>query len=584
MALKLADAFVFLGAKREGLQKDLGEGKKDVTAWTVAVGTTVGNLMGGVIQKGAEVATKAVVGLGKSLVDMTMDAAQVEGVRNTFGRLVQSVGGDAVKAMGDLRAATRGMVADADLMAAGNKFLAMGLADSSEKAAELAEIATQLGMAMGEDATSSMENFALMLANQSIPRLDSFGISSGTVRTRIEELMAATEGLTREQAFMQAVMEQARVTMEKVGEQGETSAAKIAGIQATIENLRLVAGQALQPILDVFVDIANNLVQNVGPKITQWITETAKPAIEGLALALRGIAAGNFGDVLNGIEQALLALGVPSDTVERVITIINTFYSAFQDIKEGRYEEAIGKIKAALLEMGVPIGVIDGVEKAVRGVVAWVGENWPKAQEVAKQVWETVLKPALEGLKQLAIDLKPLFIALGAVLLLHVVGPMVLAALPVVALGAALIALGLIWKEHGDQVKYIVGQIGVIVSRVFSSIIEWVRNAIAAITSIEGPFGDVIRSIVGDGNKAISSLDKMIEKMREANKERAENLLAQPAPESNFNPQESLATIVGLLGGGNQDNRQSITVYGGVQQYGTGTGDNALAQLWNLGG
>ena len=45
---------------------------------------------------------------------------------------------------------------------------------------------------MGNGATESMENFALMLANQSILRLDSFGISSGKVTARIEELMSAT--------------------------------------------------------------------------------------------------------------------------------------------------------------------------------------------------------------------------------------------------------------------------------------------------------------------------------------------------------------------------------------------------------
>ena len=67
------------------------------------------------------------------------------------------------------------------------------------------EIASRLGdqtMAVSD----RVSDFALMLANQSLPRLDNFGISSGKVRARIEELMSTVAGMTRETAFMQAVM------------------------------------------------------------------------------------------------------------------------------------------------------------------------------------------------------------------------------------------------------------------------------------------------------------------------------------------------------------------------------------------
>lgn len=50
------------------------------------------------------------------------------------------------------------------------------------------------------------------------------GISSGAVLARINELMEATAGLMREEAFNIAVMEQAAVIMERVGEQGEGTA------------------------------------------------------------------------------------------------------------------------------------------------------------------------------------------------------------------------------------------------------------------------------------------------------------------------------------------------------------------------
>jgi len=586
LAIKLGDAFVELFGKRDKLNQDLGQAKEDTRTWTTAVGVMAGNLMTGVITKAADIAVKAVVGLGKSLVDMTLEAAKIEGVRNTFDNLVESIGGDAVNAMEQLRASTRGMVSDADLMQAGNKFLAMGLADSAEKAAELAEVATQLGMAMGGDATSSMENFALMMANQSIPRLDSFGISSSKVRERIEELMAATEGLTREQAFNQAVMEQARVTMAKVGEQGDTAAAGMARITATLENLKLKGGTALQPILDLFVSLGEAILEKYGPKLEAWLDFITGP-IENFAGAFKALIDGDINGFLSGINDALVGLGVPQETIDKVNISLSTLLSAFEDLKAGNLEEFIGKIKAVLLEWGVPIDVIDGMEAAFRWLLKAaedVSKFWEGTLKPAmKAFWENVLQPALEGLWQLLTDLKPLMIAVGGILLLHIALPMLLAALPVIALGAALIALGLLWKEHGEQVKVIVGQIGVIVSYVFSSIIEWVRNAIAAITSIEGPFGDMLRGILGDGQNTLSMLDDVIERMRETNKARAEAVAAQSAqtPQS-FNAGEAWEQVQQLFGG-SQDNSRSMTNYGGIQFNNNQDTGQALEQLWNLG-
>jgi len=156
--------------------------------------TALGFAFGTIAVKGLQAAGRAVSGF-------VQDAMAVEGTQRTFANLVDSIGGDVPQAMDQLREATRGMVADDELMAAANKFVAMGLAENTEEAAKLSEMATQLGMAMGNDATASMENFALMLANQSILRLDSFGISSAKVRERIEELTGATEtyGMTQPQ-------------------------------------------------------------------------------------------------------------------------------------------------------------------------------------------------------------------------------------------------------------------------------------------------------------------------------------------------------------------------------------------------
>ena len=90
-------------------------------------------------------------GLSAGIVKLTLDASKVEGTISTFNALAESVGSTGPEAMEKLRDATRGMVADAELAQAGNKFLAMGIAETADEAAKLSEISTQLGMAMGED-------------------------------------------------------------------------------------------------------------------------------------------------------------------------------------------------------------------------------------------------------------------------------------------------------------------------------------------------------------------------------------------------------------------------------------------------
>lgn len=289
MAVKLGDAVVYLIGDRKGLDKVLKKTEKDTKAWARKLGQNVAKFVGKAIKMGAVGAAGAIAGLTVGVTKLALESAKIDQTRQTFDQLARSIGSDAVEALNKLREATRGMVSDADLMQAGNKFMAMGLASTADEAAKLAEIATQLGTAMGEDATTSMENFALMLANQSIPRLDSFGISSGKVRERIEELMESTEGMTREQAFMQAVMEQAEVTMKKVGEQGDTTAAQMARMHASTANLKDMIGQAFLPILTLVLGALNNLATKYGPTVITWAQTAATWLGEHLPAAMEKI-------------------------------------------------------------------------------------------------------------------------------------------------------------------------------------------------------------------------------------------------------------------------------------------------------
>jgi len=187
----------------------------------------------------------------KKVFDFGAEGQQIQNIRASFEQLAESVGENAAGMMSAMRTATGNMVSDSELALAGSRFLSMGLAESTEETSKLAEMAVVLGQAMGKDASAAMEEFSLLLANQSIPRLDTFGISAGAVRTRIAELQAETPELTREMAFMQAVMEEGADSMERLGGELKSDAFKEAAIELANLNdeLKILVSMGLGPEL-----------------------------------------------------------------------------------------------------------------------------------------------------------------------------------------------------------------------------------------------------------------------------------------------------------------------------------------------
>jgi hypothetical protein len=139
-----------------------------------------------------------------------------------------------------------------DFAAAQNsaRLFSMGLATTAEEAAHLTEVAVTLGSAMGKDAQLAFEDFTLMLANQSILRLDTFGISGAKVRTIMADLMAETVGMTRETAFMNATLQIADERLAQLGEAGFEAGDGMQRAAAATDNFTKELGLALAPAID----------------------------------------------------------------------------------------------------------------------------------------------------------------------------------------------------------------------------------------------------------------------------------------------------------------------------------------------
>jgi hypothetical protein len=224
---------------------------KQVKADLGGLDSTAKSLSGGLSGIGgmigvAGIATAAMQ-VGRVVTELGNLGQQVQQQRAYFNVWSGGVG-NATENLMAMRAAIGNVMTDSEAMAGANKLLSMGLATNSKELADLSKMAVMLGGST-RSASESIDEFSLLLANQSVLRLDTFGISGAKVRARIEELMAADANLSREQAFLNAVMEEgtAKVNaLEAAGVKATTSAQDLA---TAWRGLREAIGEGIAPAL-----------------------------------------------------------------------------------------------------------------------------------------------------------------------------------------------------------------------------------------------------------------------------------------------------------------------------------------------
>jgi len=508
-------------------------------------GTTsrASKMIGGALKVGVLGAVGAIGGLvggmGAYITTATKMALETESARKNFDTLAQSIGTTADAMIMDLQAATRGMVNDADIMAASNMFVAMGLSNTSEETAKLAEMATQLGMAMGTDATTSMADFAAMLANQSIPRLDTFGISSGKVTKRIEELMKADENLTREQAFMAAVMEEGTASMERLGEQGDTTSANMARIDATMANLKDTVGQAFLPVFGellgtfstfisdhapqiqaAFQGIADWMMNNLIPAfqtLWTWLSTNIPPAIRALVAVWTGTLQPALQAVWEFIESNLkpILIGIATVALPVLIAAIISFSTA-------AIGAAVGLI-AAWAPVVIPIMAIiaavaalykawetdlGGIRTFLTNVwetnlkpifetlVEWLQDNIPKALRALSDFWTNTLQPALRVVWEfIQNNIIPLFQALADVYIAAV--KLAIQALAGYWQNVLKPAIEVVWKFISEKVLPVFQKIWEVIEGPLGKAFMWLKeHVLDPVADAFSHIGDVISGVV----------------------------------------------------------------------------------------
>ena len=255
-----------------------GVGKSGKTAEKGVKG--FGSSLSSVIGTAALVAgSMAAVGLAiREVYEDLKEGAELEYTRTKFDNLAESIGIVSDALLVDLREATRGTVSDAELVAGAANFMALGLADTHDEVVRLTRVAGALGM--------NMNQLVLTLTNQTTMRFDQLGVAVEGFDEKVKALEAT--GLSAQEAFTEAFLQQAEEQIQRVGNISETSAGKIMQMESAFKNLGDAIKLSMADTMDVFAPamatLADNITNNVkiGDEFTNVINGLRNAQKSGL--------------------------------------------------------------------------------------------------------------------------------------------------------------------------------------------------------------------------------------------------------------------------------------------------------------
>lgn len=187
---------------------------------------------------------------------------QGEQLDQTTKRLV-AFSGNAARAADtviSVRDATEGAATAMDGMRMSSQLMSMGIAQDAEQAAQIMRMAVMLG-APSRTADDKVQDFTALLANNSVRRLDQFGISVDQVREKMVKMRAENANLSKEQAFVNAVIEVGTARVNELADAGARAATSQQQLASAWTNYWQNVGAAVLagPLSDVQRWFAGNL-------------------------------------------------------------------------------------------------------------------------------------------------------------------------------------------------------------------------------------------------------------------------------------------------------------------------------------
>ena len=195
----------------------------------------------------------------KQVYQAAEEGAELEYAETRFKNLAESIGTTADVLKEDMREATRGMISDSDLVASGADLMALGLAKDHDAVVRLASVAGALNM--------NMNQLVLTLTNQTTMRFDALGVSVDGFEARVASLKAS--GMSANEAFSEAFLQQAEEQIARVGEVADSSAGSFRSLKTSVKNFSDAAKKDLSDALAPAVQDLADLLSSMEKQMTR---------------------------------------------------------------------------------------------------------------------------------------------------------------------------------------------------------------------------------------------------------------------------------------------------------------------------
>lgn len=340
---------------------------------------------------GLTIAATAAAAFATAFVALGQRGAGLIGISESFDRLTQSAGIDAVAALQRLRVASGGTVADFELLRLTNLALAGATGQFGKEFGanlpKILEIARVQARATGQSVDFLFSSLITGIKRGSPLLIDNTGLVlkvGDANEAMAQSLGKSVEALTAEEkqmAILNATLAAGQTAINAFAGIQETSADKLARMNATLTNITDTLAVGVQPAFGMFLDVINRVLSMVGGLVT-----ALNPLISSFLEA--GAA------IITGPLQAILAIFDPIAkligffiTLATVILqpVLRAFSTVFGAIGTGvqRVVNFIGDAFAAVgltfdtlaLSVGVSAGALiaamgNGMLQAYNAVVA----------------------------------------------------------------------------------------------------------------------------------------------------------------------------------------------------------------------
>lgn len=247
---KIADLFIKLGLKKDEFDKGINEAKKQTDSFGSGI-KKLGGMIAGAF------AVSSIIAFGKELL---MLGGQAEGVRAAFNRIADD------NTLNDLKAATRGTVAELDLMK--RAVMASNFGIPVQNLGKLLEFATKRAQETGQSVDYLVDSIVTGIGRKSPMILDNLGISAAQLKEKLKGAGMETAAVAD---VAKAVGEIAADSMKKSGAIIDTNAIKVARLSTQWSDLKIQLAEN-QTVVSVFGTLMQKLSDNITVATSKYIS------------------------------------------------------------------------------------------------------------------------------------------------------------------------------------------------------------------------------------------------------------------------------------------------------------------------